>query len=164
VPEAYLDACCIIYMNEGAPEWRAAIASRLGALPESSGHVTSRISRLECRSKPMRAGDTTLLARYEATFATARVVDVTAAVIERATELRARYGFRTPDAIHLATALDACVDVSSRATLRSRGARRFRSTSSRRHHDGAVGARPRTAPHSRCHARPAASRATSRKR
>lgn len=27
-------------------------------------------------------------------------------IIERATELRARYGFRSADAIHLATALD----------------------------------------------------------
>lgn len=109
--EAYLDACCIIYMNEGAPEWRAAIASRLAALPASGGLVTSRISRLECRSKPMSARDSALLARYDATFATARVVDVTAAIVERATELRARYGFRTPDAIHLATASEANVDV-----------------------------------------------------
>jgi predicted nucleic acid-binding protein len=36
---------------------------------------------------------------------------VTGAVIERATELRARYGFRAPDAIHLATAIEEHVDV-----------------------------------------------------
>ena len=109
--ETYLDACCIIDLNEGAPDWRAAIATRLAALPASGGLVTSRISRLECRSKPMRTRDAALLGRYDATFAAARVVDVTPAIIEHATELRARYGFRTPDAIHLATAIEANVDV-----------------------------------------------------
>jgi len=59
----------------------------------------------------MRDRDAALLARYDASFANARVVEVTAAIVERATELRARYGFRSPDAIHLATAIDARVDV-----------------------------------------------------
>jgi predicted nucleic acid-binding protein len=45
--------------------------------------------------------------RYDQTFAAARLVEMSAAIIERATELRARYGFRSPDAIHLATAIDA---------------------------------------------------------
>ena len=59
----------------------------------------------------MRNGDAELLSRYDATFAGVRVVEVTAAIIERATELRARHGFRSPDAIHLATAIDAGVSV-----------------------------------------------------
>jgi uncharacterized protein len=111
VTEAYLDACCFIYVTEGAPAWRAAVEARLRTLPATSGLVTSRISRLECRSKPMRDRDAVLLARYDTSFANARIVEVTAAIIERATELRARYGFRSPDAIHLATAIDARVDV-----------------------------------------------------
>jgi len=106
VTEAYLDACCFIYMTEGVPDWRSAVAGRLGALPASTGLMTSRISRLECRSKPMRGQDFALLARYDALFATIRIAEVTAAAIERATELRARYGFRAPDAIHLATAIE----------------------------------------------------------
>jgi predicted nucleic acid-binding protein len=32
-------------------------------------------------------------------------------VLERATDLRARYGFKTPDAIHLATAIEEHVDL-----------------------------------------------------
>jgi predicted nucleic acid-binding protein len=90
VTEAYLDACCILYMTEGAPAWRAAIEARLRTLPQSGALVTSRISRLECRSKPIRDRDTALLARFDATFANARIVEVTEAIIERATELRAR--------------------------------------------------------------------------
>jgi predicted nucleic acid-binding protein len=38
------------------------------------------------------------------------VSELDAATIERATNLRARYGFRTPDAIHLATGLEQKVD------------------------------------------------------
>lgn len=73
------------------------------------GLVTSRISRLECRPKPVRDGNTALLAQYDAAFnpTSIRLVEVTSAIIELATDLRARYGFRSPDAIHLATALDA---------------------------------------------------------
>ena len=32
-------------------------------------------------------------------------------MIERATEIRARYGFKTPDALHLATAVEGAADV-----------------------------------------------------
>lgn len=37
--------------------------------------------------------------------------EVTRAVIDRATELRARLGFKTPDAIHLASAIEASADL-----------------------------------------------------
>jgi predicted nucleic acid-binding protein len=49
-----------------------------------------------------------LLARYDALFGATRVdvVDVTASVIDRATDLRGRYRFKTPDCIHLATAVE----------------------------------------------------------
>lgn len=59
-----------------------------------------------------REGNAPLLARYDRFFAGKRLdlLDVTAAVVERATELRARHGFRTPDAIHLATAMEDPVD------------------------------------------------------
>ena len=54
-----------------------------------------------------------MLATYDAFFTRARleVVDVSATVIDHATELRARHGFKTPDAIHLACAIVAGADV-----------------------------------------------------
>jgi uncharacterized protein len=69
--------------------------------------IARYLARLECRVKPLRAGDAALLATYDAFFTRARleVVDVRVAAIDRATELRARYGFKTPDAIHLACAI-----------------------------------------------------------
>lgn len=70
--------------------------------------VTSRLTRLECRSKPLRAGDALTLAQFDVFFAGVELVlmEVTAAVVERATELRARYNLKTPDALHYATAIE----------------------------------------------------------
>jgi predicted nucleic acid-binding protein len=70
--------------------------------------VTSRLTRLECRSKPLRAGDTATLAQFDVFFAGVELVvaEVSPAVVERATELRARYNLKTPDALHYATAVE----------------------------------------------------------
>lgn len=75
--------------------------------------MTSQLSRLECRVKPLRDGSTSLLGAYDALFARPGllIAEVSAAVLERATELRARQLFKTPDAIHLATALVQAADV-----------------------------------------------------
>lgn len=89
-------------------------AASPGAERDPAGRLlTSQLSRLECRVKPLRAGDTALLATFDAFFTRARLVvaEVTAAVIDRATDLRARYGVKTPDAIHLASALETGADV-----------------------------------------------------
>ena len=105
----YLDTCCIIYLVEASSPFHGVVVGRLrrhDASPMAT-LVTSRLSRLECRTKPLRGGDTTLLADDERFFTARRllIAELSAAVVERATELRARYGFKTPDALHLATAL-----------------------------------------------------------
>ena len=107
--DVYLDACCFIYLVEGQPDWRTVVETRLRDLKPTSRLVTSQLARLECRAKPMRDGDQELLVRYDTLFGAARVavLDVSAKVIDRATELRARYGFKSPDAIHLATAIES---------------------------------------------------------
>lgn len=71
--------------------------------------MTSRLSRLECRSKPLRAGDSATLAQFDVFFAGAELVlfELTAAVVERATVLRAKYNLKSPDALHYATAVEA---------------------------------------------------------
>lgn len=107
--DIYLNACCFIYLVEGEPEWRAAVEQRLRSLEPLSKLITSQLARLECRMKPMRDGNRSLLERYDMLFGADRVavLDVSAQVIDRATELRARYALKTPDAIHLATALES---------------------------------------------------------
>jgi uncharacterized protein len=115
VSRVYLDASCIIYLIEVSSPFHATVAHRLlryQADPKAA-LVTSSLSRLECRTKPLRGGDTRLLAEYDVFFAAGRlsVAELSAAVVERATELRARYGFKTPDALHLATAILERADV-----------------------------------------------------
>jgi predicted nucleic acid-binding protein len=108
VADVYLDACCFIYLVEGQPGWRTVLETRLRGLDPTSSLITSQLARLECRAKPMRDGDQELLERYDALFGASRVavLDVSSKVIDRATELRARYAFKSPDAIHLATAIE----------------------------------------------------------
>jgi predicted nucleic acid-binding protein len=73
--------------------------------------LTSQLSRLECRVKPLRNRDTALLALDDAFFTGAEVglLEVTEAVLEKATEIRADLNLKTPDAIHLASAILAGV-------------------------------------------------------
>ena len=107
--DVYLDACCFIYLVEGQTDWRTVVEQRLRSLEPLSKLITSQLARLECRTKPMRDGNRSLLERYDMLFGADRVavLDVSAQVIDRATELRARYALKTPDAIHLATALES---------------------------------------------------------
>lgn len=106
--DVYLDACCFIYLVEGEPAWRSTVERRIADADPGTQFVTSQLSRLECRMKPLRDGDPALLARYDALFAAARiaVVDVGVEIIDRATELRARHRLKAPDALHLATAIE----------------------------------------------------------
>lgn len=64
---------------------------------------------MECRLRPVREGDHVLTQRYDAFFATAGHVwaPMDRTVFDRATGLRARYRLRTPDALHLAAAIES---------------------------------------------------------
>lgn len=60
----------------------------------------------------MRDNNEGLLRAYDRFFSADRLViaEITAEVVASATTLRARYGFKTPDAIHLASAIEASAD------------------------------------------------------
>ncbi len=72
----------------------------------------SDLSRLECRIKPIQFGDPTTLANLDAFFARpdARRVPITTAVFDRATVVRATFGFKLGDSLHLAAAVEAGCD------------------------------------------------------
>lgn len=111
----YLDACAVIYAVEGTPAFRATVLSWLQKVqndPQSLA-LTSQLTRLECRVKPLRDGNTQTLQAYEGFFVRPRlrIFPVTDGVIEKATDLRAQYGFKTPDALHLATAIEHAADI-----------------------------------------------------
>lgn len=105
----YLDANVVIRLVEGDATTRAPLVARLAAsLGVPGSLVTSRLTRLECRTKPLRAGDAATLTAFDVFFAgiELNLVEVGAGVVERATGLRARYGLKTPDALHYATAIE----------------------------------------------------------
>jgi predicted nucleic acid-binding protein len=104
----YADTNVIIRLLEGLPAVRVPIEARLAPFHGTAVFLaTSRLSRLECRVKPLRAGDAALLALYDAFFTSNETVllEIDAAVIDKATELRAALAIKTPDAIHLASAI-----------------------------------------------------------
>ena len=68
--------------------------------------VVSDLVRLECRVVPLRNGDAELLRRVVEAFAAAEFARLTRSVFDRAAELRARHRIKTPDALHLAAALE----------------------------------------------------------
>jgi predicted nucleic acid-binding protein len=67
---------------------------------------------LECRVKPIRDGNLALLHDYDDYFtnAVSEIVPLTRVVLDHATEIRARFKFKTPDAIHLAAAVASGCD------------------------------------------------------
>lgn len=111
----FLDASAIIYLLEGDAAAQAAVRETLAGLrtPRRSPPVAvSALSRLECRVRPLREADQALVERYDAFFADPGLVVIAldGPVLDRATELRAHYRLRTPDALQAASLLMADED------------------------------------------------------
>jgi hypothetical protein len=75
--------------------------------------VFSDLTRLECRLKLLRDGNSDLLRDYDDYFdgVVAEIVALSREVMDRATAIRAQYGFKKADAIHHAGALISGADV-----------------------------------------------------
>ena len=75
--------------------------------------VTSDLTRMECRVKPIRNNDSNLLTDFDEFFdaTMSEILPLSRAVIDLATEIRAQSGAGTPDAIHVAAARIAACDV-----------------------------------------------------
>lgn len=100
---AYVDSCLFIYWVEQATPHADAALRWL----EQNTRVTLCISplvRIETLVKPMRLQQTEIIAAYESTLAAQTWLTIDDAVFARALDLRTRFGLKTPDALHLATA------------------------------------------------------------
>lgn len=109
----YLDACAIVYVHEGTSEVRDSVAAWLKKASGDGAVMTSALSRLECRVKPMREHNGSVPALYDQFFLrqSLRILPLSDAVLDKATELRAGLGIKTPDALHLASAIIARAEV-----------------------------------------------------
>jgi len=106
----YCDSVVLIYFYEHTGPFNVRAVHRLQALWGSGDQVAvSDLSRLECRMKPIRLGNAAALAVYDGFFARpdVRIVPITTAVFDRATQIRATHNFRLADALHLAAAVEA---------------------------------------------------------
>jgi uncharacterized protein len=108
----YADSGIIMRLLEGAAKVREPIETRLEKIRYQRPLIlTSRLSRLECRCKPLREKKDQILRLYDKFFVGPEVAvsEIGEAIVEKATELRAAFGFKTPDAVHAATAILAGV-------------------------------------------------------
>jgi predicted nucleic acid-binding protein len=110
VTSLYIETAPFIYFTES----RAVYADKMRAiLAEVSGGrfrvLTSAVTIPETLMKPLRANDMPLVTRYRTMFYHTNgisVVSVSPSAGDLAAELRARYNLRTPDALHVACAID----------------------------------------------------------
>ncbi len=100
----YVDACLFIYWLEGAGPVAEAAVRWLENQPGASMCV-SPLVRLEVLVKPLRVGNQTLVRSYEALLAKQEWLSMNDDIFARALDLRAKHGLKTPDALHLASAL-----------------------------------------------------------
>lgn len=103
--QVYLDTAPVIYLVENVAPWEAKVRAFLSEPGMSL--CASVLTRMECRVVPLRADDQALLADYEFFFSSlpGGLVEMHGRIFERAAEIRASPGFKTPDALHLAAAI-----------------------------------------------------------
>ena len=99
----YLDACLLIYAIEEHPVWAGAVRAALKNEPDAHFAV-SPLVKMECLVKPLKTGDIAMQHRYEAGLNEFVQLPMVEAIFLQAAMLRARFGLKTPDALHLACA------------------------------------------------------------
>ena len=100
----YLDARLLIYAIERDPVFSPKVVDALRGDP-AGRYAISPLVRMECMLKPIRVADEILQRQYSRAFDRFIELDMPSAVFDAATRLRARFGLRTPDALHLACAV-----------------------------------------------------------
>ena len=100
---AYVDSCLYIYWVEQAtPQAEPALHWLLQNADATL--CVSALVQLEILVKPMRLLQSDVIIAYETLLATQMWLSIDDTVFDRALDLRARFGLKTPDALHLATA------------------------------------------------------------
>jgi predicted nucleic acid-binding protein len=109
----YCGSVTLIYWIDHVGSFHLRAETRVLALQAAGDRITiSDRTRLECRVGPLKRKDPVTMAAFDQFFGRPNVllVPLSAAVFERAAQLRADLGFKTPDAIHLAASIEAHCD------------------------------------------------------
>ncbi len=105
----YCDSAILIYWLDQVGPFHQRSERRMQALLAAGDRIAiSDLTRLECRVGALKRRDAAGVAAFDAFFARAEVVRVplTASVFDRAAQMRADFNFKTPDALHLAAAIE----------------------------------------------------------
>jgi len=105
----FLDANPVIYLIEQPVSLGPKATARVSQLLANGERLAvSDLVRMECQVGPLKANDAVLLAKYATFFASPdlEVLSVSPAVCDRAARIRAQYGFKPLDSLHLAAAVE----------------------------------------------------------
>jgi uncharacterized protein len=107
----YVDSCVLIYALEHDSQFgEAARRCLANQLAEDRTLAISPLVQLECLVQPLARQQIDLLVRYQSWLRQFEWLSINDASFAHATALRAIHGLKTPDAMHLATALQhGCV-------------------------------------------------------
>ncbi len=102
----YLDTCIVIYFVEKHPIYASEIEASINGLRANDALCFSPLVRLECLVMPLRTSDTILQGHFESFFKAQEMLEIREECFDEAARLRADFtSLKTPDALHLATAL-----------------------------------------------------------
>ena len=111
----FLDTAPIIYHVEGKQAYAQDLTEMFAAIDEGTIQAqTSVLTLLEVLVLPLRMKQADLARQYEELIsgsANLQVIPADKEIAKKAAELRAVYGFRTPDAIQVASAISIGADV-----------------------------------------------------
>jgi len=107
--------------RDPAHRWLDWYAAQSGALA-----VTSRLTVLETLIGPIKKKDPVRQRNMETALNEVLILDLDDAVVRRAATIRAAHRFKTPDALHLATAVEAHADIDLTADRRLQSFREVR--------------------------------------
>ena len=99
----YLDACVVIYLVESHARWGEAVATAMTEAADARFGV-SPLAKCECLVGPIKRGDPVLERAYIELFNQLAPLAMPEPVYLQAARLRARFGLKTPGALHLACA------------------------------------------------------------
>lgn len=105
------DTAPVIYYIETNPTYIQLVDPLFDALDQGEFQlITSTITLLEVLVHPLRQGNTVLTQQYETLLSNTQnvqLVSVSATIAQAAATIRAAYNLKTPDAIQIATAIEA---------------------------------------------------------
>jgi uncharacterized protein len=100
----YLDACLVIYLIEQHPRWAGPLERAMMAQIGLASFAVSPLVKCECLVGPIKRGDLGLRRDFTDFFAQQVSLAMPEPIYLQAAEMRAHFGLRTPDALHLACA------------------------------------------------------------